>query len=240
MSEQDRPPQLRPFEVDAHIFVSAAFKSVVAEIEQFYQSTPTYPLPPTSRFAGAGVYGIYYTGPFEAYRPITAVENRELLLPIYIGKAVPPGWRTSRGAVINTVALHQRLREHARSIRQTALPIEDFFCRFVIMTGPESNLIGAAEAALIRRFRPLWNAGIDGFGNHDPGKGRYNQARSHWDILHPGRSWVGKLMGDSSTEEEIRERIARFLALPPEAQEELVEQALVREDDETQNYTAVP
>ncbi len=29
---------------------------------------------------------------------------------------------------------------------------------------------------------------IDGFGNHDPGKGRYNQLRSRWDKLHPGRS----------------------------------------------------
>jgi hypothetical protein len=31
------------------------------------------------------------------------------------------------------------------------------------------------------------DAAVDGFGNHDPGKGRYKQARSDWDVIHPGR-----------------------------------------------------
>lgn len=40
---------------------------------------------------------------------------------------------------------------------------------------------------------PVWNQIIDGFGNHDPGKGRYQQRRSVWDIIHPGREWSKKL-----------------------------------------------
>jgi len=41
-----------------------------------------------------------------------------------------------------------------------------------------SSLISTVEAALIRYYKPIWNTQIDGFGNHDPGKGRYNQAKS--------------------------------------------------------------
>ena len=34
----------------------------------------------------------------------------------------------------------------------------------------------------------LWNSLVDGFGNHDPGAGRYKGLRPRWDVLHPGRS----------------------------------------------------
>jgi hypothetical protein len=59
------------------------------------------------------------------------------------------------------------------------------------------------EAALIRQFNPIWNSCIDGFGNHDPGSGRYEQAKSDWDVLHPGRKWAARLKGKCSTQEEI-------------------------------------
>lgn len=42
----------------------------------------------------------------------------------------------------------------------------------------ESDLVVPVEAELIRKYRPLWNTIIDGFGNHLAGSGRYNQARS--------------------------------------------------------------
>lgn len=50
-------------------------------------------------------------------------------------------------------------------------------------------------------FRPVWNMVIDGFGNHDPGSGRYNQKISSWDTLHPGRSWAMKLQPGKSREQ---------------------------------------
>ena len=56
-------------------------------------------------------------------------------------------------------------------------------------------MIGTIEAALIKQNRPLWNSSLDGFGNHDPGKGRYEQARSDWDVIHPGRQWADKCNG---------------------------------------------
>ena len=39
-------------------------------------------------------------------------------------------------------------------------------------------MIGTIEAALIKLNQPLWNVAVDGFGNHDPGRGRYEQAKS--------------------------------------------------------------
>jgi hypothetical protein len=65
----------------------------------------------------------------------------------------------------------------------------------MILNDVESDLVVPVEASLIRQYRPLWNMVVDGFGNHDPGKGRYNQAKSEWDILHPGRLWADRLTG---------------------------------------------
>jgi len=75
----------------------------------------------------------------------------------------------------------------------------------------ESDLVVPVEAALIRKYHPLWNAAVDGFGNHDPGAGRYNQARSEWDVLHPGRGWAERLTGRSPDLEEITAEVQRTL-----------------------------
>lgn len=56
-----------------------------------------------------------------------------------------------------------------------------------------SAIISVVESVLINRYQPIWNTKIDGFGNHDPGKGRYEQAKSEWDKIHPGRAWAEKL-----------------------------------------------
>lgn len=72
-------------------------------------------------------------------------------------------------------------------------------------------MITIVEAELIRQYRPLWNTIVDGFGNHDPGSGRYNQAKSEWDILHPGRIWAERLTGESPVLETVKAKIASFL-----------------------------
>jgi len=56
-------------------------------------------------------------------------------------------------------------------------------------------MISTIEAALIKLNLPLWNTALDGFGNHDPGNGRYEQAKSDWDVIHGGRSWAEKCNG---------------------------------------------
>lgn len=77
----------------------------------------------------------------------------------------------------------------------------------MILQDAEADLITAVEAQLIRRYTPLWNTIVDGFGNHDPGKGRYDQAPSEWDVLHPGRPWVRRLRGRPPDIETILTKI---------------------------------
>jgi len=79
------------------------------------------------------------------------------------------------------------------------------------MTGVETDLVVPVEAELIRQYKPLWNSVVDGFGNHDPGSGRYGQSPSEWDILHPGRSWAAKLKGKSSSKEAVVEKVGAYL-----------------------------
>ncbi len=147
-------------------------------------------LPPKS-FVGAGIYAIYYSGDFPHYEPLSNA-NREWIKPIYVGKAIPEGARKG-GLGLDMPAgnvLYKRLNDHAKSIKEvTGLKIEDFACRYLIV---DDIWIPLGESLLIEMFRPLWNVVVDGFGNHDPGSGRYNQQRSAWDILHPGRSWAEK------------------------------------------------
>jgi len=200
------------FDYDLHVFHSPQFQSVVDEAIRFFTSTPAYRLPPPDRFMGTGVYGLYYVGDFELYSRIADWNQEACAHPIYVGKAVPPGWRTARATAPEAPILYQRLREHARSIQQAAnLQVSDFRCQFMIPGGVESDLVVPVEAELIRRCRPLWNSVIDGFGNHDPGSGRYNQARSEWDVLHPGRPWAERLTGESPRLEDVEAKVQQFL-----------------------------
>ncbi len=69
-------------------------------------------------------------------------------------------------------------------------------------------MISTIEAALIKLNKPLWNMALDGFGNHDPGKGRYEQAKSDWDVIHHGRQWAEKCNGVAHLERDILSVIA--------------------------------
>jgi len=192
------------FEYDLHVFHSPQFQSVVDDAICFFMQTPAHLLPITTRFAGAGVYALYYKGDCELYVSASRMNVMSCIQPIYVGKAVPVGWRTARSREAAMPVLYNRLHEHVRSIQQAKnLSVDDFLCRFMILKGIESDLVVPVEAELIRRYKPLWNSVVDGFGNHDPGSGRYNQARSEWDVLHPGRLWVERLTGESPKLEDV-------------------------------------
>jgi hypothetical protein len=83
----------------------------------------------------------------------------------------------------------------------------------MLIGGVETELIGAVEAQLIRDYRPLWNVVIDGFGNHDPGQGRYNQAKSEWDVLHPGRLWASRLTGKAPSRDAVIRKVCQHFVL---------------------------
>jgi hypothetical protein len=169
---------------------------------------PVHPLWSLESFEGAGIYAIYYTGNFKPYAPI-ALRNQQNIYsaPIYVGKAVPAGSR--RGGLGLGIApgqvLFSRLREHADSIQQaTNLRIEDFRCRYLVV---DDIWIPLGEAMMIANFLPVWNRVVDGFGNHDPGKGRYQQQRSPWDVLHPGRDWAERCVPCKKSKSELLDAI---------------------------------
>lgn len=168
-----------------------------------------------------GVYVLYYRGSFPLYADLADQNRTEARKPIYVGKAVSSGSRigvrkkaslpasdgngsdeVSLTLALETLSaearapqsnsLFKRLGEHAASIRkaEATLSVNDFDVRVVPMA---DALVQWAEAVIIKRLAPIWNAQISGFGNHDPGKGRYQQARSIWDQLHPGRTWATRM-----------------------------------------------
>lgn len=171
------------------------------------------PLPPVERFIGAGVYAIYYVGDFPAYGPVTARNrtrpNQEI--PLYVGKAVPRGARKGGYSLSSSpgTVLCDRLAEHAESIHSTGnLNSSDFFCRFLAV---DDIWIPLGESLLIETFKPLWNLVVEGFGNHDPGKGRHQGKKSMWDVLHPGRPWADKL-SPGKDQDAILLSVERFLS----------------------------
>lgn len=156
-------------------------------------SRPVVPLIELNPFLGAGVYALYYKGNFRLYKPISSQNEVEFRVPIYAGKAVPDGAR--KGNVVQDSLsgkyLFKRLSEHRKSIEQVEnLNVADFYCRYLVV---DEIWIPLGESLLIQQTRPLWNNVIDGFGNHDPGKGRYRGKRPLWDTLHPGRGWAENL-----------------------------------------------
>ena len=169
-------------------------------------------LPP---FSGAGIYAIYYCGDLALYAPLSqANAGGKFKRPIYVGKAVPAGGRKGGFKLGSTAArsLYNRLREHAESISEAEnLNLEHFWCRVLVV---DDLWIPMAEGMLISNFEPLWNQRIDGFGNHDPGAGRYNGLRPRWDVLHPGRSWAVKCKERSESRELIELEVSVALGDP--------------------------
>lgn len=203
------------FDRSEHVYKNDAFAELVKDAIRFFNGTPVHTLPPPESFLGTGVYALYYIGSNPLYQRYAELNRLSYDYPIYVGKAVPKGWRQARSSD-NTQnqsrELISRLREHGRSIRLGAdlLP-EDFMCRFVIFEEEGSDMISTIEAALIKLNRPLWNTSVDGFGNHDPGSGRYEQAKSDWDVIHEGRLWANKCNGNHAEKSTIISKIKNHL-----------------------------
>lgn len=163
-------------------------------------------------FDGAGLYAIYYHGAAPVYERLAQRNSGgELQAPIYVGKAIPKGARKGGVGVAgsNSKVLFSRLSEHADSIRATpSLAVEDFSCRFLVV---DDIWIPLGESLLIAKFTPIWNTLIDGFGNHDPGRGRYEGMRPRWDVLHPGRAWAEKCQPRKETGEHIAREVSAHL-----------------------------
>lgn len=212
-------------------------------VERALLSRELVSLPPASRFPGAGLYALYYVGDFGPYRAIAPPARETGDIPIYVGRAAPPGGRSGVGGLRPTTTervLFKRLREHARSISQVErhalrtghinLRLADFLCRFLVV---DDIWVTLGEAVLIGHYQPVWNGFVQGFGIHAPGGGRGDQARSYWDTLHPGRPFAERRPPGPRTGKEIAaavtERLSRVhtpdLDESPDA--ELVEQLML-------------
>jgi len=150
------------------------------------------------RFEGAGVYVLYYVGLHASYEEM-ALRNRDNKFewPIYVGKAVPAGARKGGGTGRQTQKaketarespVFKRLNEHKKSIIEAdSLEVSDFYCRYLIV---DPLWIPLGESMMIAAFAPIWNTLLDGFGNHTPGKARFDGMVPKWDVMHPGRGWA--------------------------------------------------
>ncbi|MEK7747726.1 MAG: Eco29kI family restriction endonuclease [Nitrospirota bacterium] len=203
------------FDRSKHVYKNDAFDELVKDAVRFFNGTPVHTLPPPESFFGTGVYALYYTGRNPLYKRYAELNRLSYGYPIYVGKAVPKGWRQARSsdnALNQSRELIGRLREHSRGITLGAgLLLEDFMCRFVIFEDVGSDMISTIEAALIKMNIPLWNTAVDGFGNHDPGSGRYEQAKSDWDVIHEGRAWANKCNGAHAEKSTIVSKIRLHL-----------------------------
>lgn len=201
-------------------------RNLASSVAEALLGRKVHPLGQLERFSGAGIYAIYYTGSSNFYQPI-AERNRDgkFEAPIYVGKAISEGARKGgKDAEAATRALLARLGDHEKSIRAASnLRIEDFFCRYLVV---DEIWIPLGEQLLIAKFSPIWNSLVDGFGNHDPGKGRYRGMRPRWDLIHPGRSWAEKCQPRLETAEQVLAEIISYLknVAPPTSTHFLVEQ----------------
>jgi hypothetical protein len=182
-------------------------KSVVdALLEQ-----PALPLADVQSFRGAGIYAIYYHGKFKPYLPLASLNAVGSNHPIYVGKAIPKGGRkgASMDASLDSLSLSGRLIEHRDSIMEvSSLSIKDFTFRCLVL---DDIWIPLGESLVIQRYQPLWNQIVEGFGNHDPGAGRYNGKRPIWDELHPGRVWAARCQAPKTSMDEILALVAKYM-----------------------------
>ena len=170
-------------------------------------SQPIHPLPLQRRFRGAGVYALFYTGGFPPYTPVRSDPSNPIQ-PIYVGKAEPTGARkgAASGSATRGTELYSRLRQHVRSIAAVEnLRVEDFLCRYLVVVPLWIRMV---ERFLIEDRRPPWNGVLDGFGLHDPGRGRSPEV-SWWDAMHPDRparlNWKANIQRTRTVEDAARE-----------------------------------
>lgn len=189
--------KLPKYDVSEHRYEFKNLDSLLTPVVDAFDKSPLVAFPPPS-FRGTGIYGLYYFGDYGLYQPLVSAAKNGRLIPIYVGKAVPAGARQAKNisSEAESSALYSRLRDHYRSVSKIDnLKAGDFKCKFLVLVGSSEDMTPAAEAAVIRKYNPLWNSVIDGFGNHTPGKRRFDQQLSGWDTLHVGRTWAKELRG---------------------------------------------
>src|ERR1035441_7467518 len=166
------------------IYNPLAKRNLGESVEKALLESTAQPLLIKKSFEGAGIYSIYYSGDFGPYNAISnRNQGKNPTQPIYVGKAIASGGRKGISLEENMgEALFKRLSQHAESIQQTEnLDLRHFTCRYLVV---DDIWIPLGETLLITKFTPLWNLVVDGFGNHNPGSGRFGGMRPNWETIN--------------------------------------------------------
>jgi hypothetical protein len=188
---------------EPQIYDPLDYQNLTVNLVRELMSRGPYTLPLAEPVKGPGVYALFYNGDFEPYAEVCSPDATR---PIYVGKAVLPGARKG-GGVPAGAPLLGRIKEHVQSIQAAKnLKLAHFSCRYLVVV---PLWITMAERFLLEHYRPLWNVCIEGFGLHDPGKGRRQGENSWWDSLHPGRHWAA-LQRQTRTHKQSLERLKSY------------------------------
>lgn len=195
-------------------FDPLSYENLGISISRALDDQPVVPLKDVERFNGAGVYALYYSGDFPSYQELSKANRKKAgSWAIYIGKAEAESHRKGdpdQQSVLDGPKLFNRIQNHKKSIESASnLEVEDFTVRYLVVA---PTWVQLAEIIAIRLHHPVWNSLIDGFGNHDPGKGRRNGMRPRWDTLHPGRTWAAQLQERPESTTAVEKEIANYLS----------------------------
>lgn len=222
MARNPRTPDVTP-----PIFDPLSYKSLGVATAKALTECEITKMSQLPSFKGEGIYAIYYKGDFEPYTIMSEANDLDRWqLPIYVGKADPPGGRhgvrdndgndaeaQTNVTLSDSYCLRDRLRSHIRSINSAEnLNLSDFWCKFMLVN---QVWVGLGEGMMISTHKPIWNFPINGFGSNAPGAGRPGTAegRSRWDTLHPGRAWARNIDARIEGPEQIAEEVRQLLAV---------------------------
>lgn len=159
----------------------AAIEALINEILDEIEAQPLVPLENIRTSRASGAYLLFTVSAEGIYSPWAITE-----LPLYAGK---------------TGNLQDRMSTHGESIEQVLnLHPGQFMAKFIELPDEYAHLACMFEAALIKRYRPLWNSDLKGFGLKAVGNNRTDSTISRWDTLHPGRPKRGEAPNDMAAE----------------------------------------
>lgn len=205
------------------------------------EAQPTAGFDELQRFAGSGIYSLYYVGETHPYAEMGAFNRRHgCYLPIYVGRAKDPGAREGLNPFepVKDSLLYDRVREHRTSIRHVErastahipLTLSEFRVRTLVCL---PLWVPLAEAMAMRLYRPLWNSALSGFGIHAPGRGRGEQRRSQWDQIHSGRAFASRLPMNELTVGVLTAQVHEASVLRARRAELLLEPTLIEPHSST-------
>lgn len=147
-----------PFKLEDHVYHNEAFAELCKDAVRAFNGTPVCELPPP-RFAGSGVYAIYCTAKTGLYERYGKKVNRMgYNVPIYVGKAVPQGWRQSRTAGVDSLSFDEQMKFWIGLIKSSiGLEAADFQLRSHCCNVAEIDLAHGVHWLMQNTYQPLWN-----------------------------------------------------------------------------------